>query len=178
MIIGNYLELDKSNERFFHLAINGGDLNSSRARCGLIANFISYYVALNYDNNKNIINSLSTILNELIENAAKYSAIHYDPVDIHIADRKNFLIVEVCNIITEKQLEALKELSPVLIDHEKAHEMYFETIRNSLNNNYSKIGLLMVINYFNVLISLKVSEAIKGDLYRLIMQVKIDIKEL
>ena len=68
-------------------------------KCSLIANFFGNYQAESYkENKKQIVSTISTISNELLENAIKFSEKDYSDISISIKKHDSSILIQVNNI--------------------------------------------------------------------------------
>jgi len=180
MIIGPYVPFFDINDVVLHVNVKAGEMHREWTKCGLISNFIASYVTLSCHSEKSILNSLSVILNELIENAVKYYFTNSDDtINILVSRKGDDVFLKVKNRTNAANYEILQEAARDLIDPDKANDKYFEKLRNIVpNQNSSGIGLLMIISFFKVQMSFQLQNIEGTELYDASVQVKIDIKEL
>jgi len=178
ILVGNYFS-DIDNNYLININVQVNDIVKYWSKCGIIANFGSSYVSLNYPNFKNISNSISYILNELIENAIKYSFSKEDIMKIVIAIENNQVILEVKNTINKRQYELFFPIVENLQNFDDANDKYLKKIgQTSSNVNESGIGLLSIINFFKGQICVKFAENNKNNNFETFLQVKINIEDL
>ena len=180
MIIGPYVPFFDINDVVLHVNVKAGEMHRAWTKCGLISNFIASYVTLSCPSEKSILNSLSVILNELIENAVKYYFTNNDDtINILVSRKDDNVYLKVKNRTNTANYMILQEAARVLIDQEKSNEKYFEKLIHIVpNQNTSGIGLLMIISFFKVQMSFQLQSIDGTELCDVSVQVKIDMKEL
>ncbi len=90
------------------------DLVTEWRRCGMIADFMADYMVHGFERRETARSVLSTVMNELVENAAKFSADTRAPARASIRHHGELVHLEVRNEATEKHVQTLRELLPVL----------------------------------------------------------------
>ncbi|MGL4369552.1 MAG: hypothetical protein ACRCUT_07760 [Spirochaetota bacterium] len=180
MIIGQYVPFFDLSDVFLHVNVKAREMNSSWTKCGLISNFIASYATFSSPSEKSILNSLSVITNELIENAVKYYFTNNDDtINILVANKDEHLYLKIKNRTNAANYAVLQNVALDLIDSDKANDKYFEKLRSIVPNQISSgIGLLMIISFFKVQMSFQLQEIEGTGLYDVSVQVKIDLKEL
>ncbi|MBN1410797.1 MAG: hypothetical protein JW969_08120 [Spirochaetales bacterium] len=178
--IGNFdNNLVSSGRYLLKINVKIKDIFDYWNKCGMIANFGSSYLAMNCPNNRNIANSISYVLNELLENAVKYSCSPDNIIEIYLAKTNNHIIMDVVNFINKKMYEPLNNALVNLQDSEKANTMYFKRLTTAAARNMdSGMGLLSIINFFQGEISARFRELPENDLYETEIQVKMNIEDL
>jgi hypothetical protein len=90
------------------------DLVTEWRRCGMIADFMADYMGQGFERPDTARSVLSTVMNELVENAAKFSADPRAPARASIRHHGEVVHLEVRNEATEKHVQGLRELLPAL----------------------------------------------------------------
>lgn len=120
-------------------------------RCGALADFIAKFYANNSIANDPNENLISTIFNELIENAAKYSTKRDTTIKIDLSLYNTILKMQVENFSTETNFRLLREQAELLFNSTDLDEMYVEKMENKLlGGEDSGIGLLMLIKDYPI----------------------------
>lgn len=177
--IGDYRQSFVDESSLLDISICPQDVHNYWNRCGLISNFSSYYISMAFPQHKSIVNSLSMILNELLENAVKYSVYDREPINMAVRIVDGEIIVEASNSINKEEYDRIESLVSELTDNEIVNQKYFEMLKdNALSHHKSGIGLFTIINYFNVHLSFKIAAHSSDELMTLTIQVKIDIDNL
>ena len=179
--VGDFMNSNIMDNKILNLCLNPKDIMKFWDRCGLVSNFSSNYLFIYSQNQKqkNICNSLSVILNELIENAVKYSTDKDSLIYLDLYNLKGFIIVEIANYVSKDKADNFKQIAGTLSDKEKVNSNYLDLIcKNSSEDQISGIGLATLINYFNVDFSFKFNGPDQSNLYKISIQTKINIEEL
>jgi hypothetical protein len=171
-IIGKYDLLPSTlpSEGEVAIIVQPIDLMTHWRRCGLMADFAAtFYSYVQIDHiNKNLI---STIFNELVENATKYSVKKGGDVRIIMKMFNNVLKIQIENNTTRQFFERLKSHLKYLSEAEDLEMIYFETLeQKSLDNPDSGIGLLLMMKDYPVQIGAKFIHDEENDNYRVIMR--------
>lgn len=181
ILYGDYVFLEdfKETSRLF-IRMPTEEIVHFWSRCGLIANFSSSYIALGCKTERNITNSLSFILNELLENSVKYSYAENELIEVNLLQKSGKIIMEVSNFITKDQFEKMSVEADEIINIKDISAKYIEKITsNAKNMNKSGLGLLSLINYYNVKISFRFIETDEiKHIYKLSVQIQANIEEL
>ncbi len=85
------------------------DLRSHPHGCGLVADFLAQFIAHDLGDRAVVVNVLSTILNELVQNAAKFSADREAPIEILLRRHGSSVQIDVANVSDERGVGALAE---------------------------------------------------------------------
>ena len=88
------------------------DLLAEWQRCGETADFLASYIAHHFDQPEQVVNVLSTILNELVENAIKFSADKRTMVSLGVSYYGNSVTMTATNPANASQVDEFR----VLID--------------------------------------------------------------
>lgn len=179
-LVGNYnTSIEKKDNYLIEMKIKVSDILKFWSKCGQISNFCSSYLSLNCPNCKHVSNSISFVLNELLENAVKYSQSKDEDVRILLAIDAFNIIVEVNNVINKRQFEIFFPIVNEMQNMKEANTKYFEKLGSiSKNQEESGIGLLSIINFFKGRISARFVENFKMKNVDAFIQVKINMKDL
>ncbi|MBT6119947.1 hypothetical protein HOH45_00600 [bacterium] len=166
VVYGLYNELDKvgvGNSEITMDFVIPLELMSEWERCGLISDYLARYEAFTFDDQELATQVLSTVINELLENAVKFSTDKNKIVNITIKHFGSFLSVEAVNNTDEKHalnlesyITKLKESSP--------EDFFFAQIeKNALvqSHNLSGLGLLTLVNDYEAKLGIKIQKKIK-----------------
>ncbi|WP_242344887.1 slr1658 superfamily regulator [Anaeromyxobacter terrae] len=105
------------------------DLVTEWRRCGMIADFMADYMVPGFEQRETARSVLSTVMNELVENAAKFSADTRSPARASIRHHGEVVHLEVRNEATEKHVQSLRELLPVLA-HDEATAVFRQRLQD------------------------------------------------
>jgi hypothetical protein len=177
MILGNYSEQEDKKDAI-KLKLTQTDLVKVWKRCGITANYGANYISYSQPDEKEIENSASMILNELLENAAKYSSARESTIEILITILDETVVFQVDNYIEERQFELFKKYVSELVYCEDINGMYFRKLQAFSENNDMKsgIGLLTIMSCFNPKIGFKFQRFNETNNYRVSVQAAIPLK--
>jgi hypothetical protein len=181
VIIGDYVDIFE-DKRVINLSFSLPvmEVMNFWSRCGLIANFGAAYMSVAHPSKNNIANSLSFILNELIENAVKYAEPRESIIELSILERGTTVVIEIANPVVKDQLGLLTEMAKNLTDREYVNAKYIDLLTASgKSSGKSGIGLLTIINYYQASLSFRISSAAEdGSTAKYSVQTKINLEEL
>lgn len=145
------------------------DLISHWKRCGMLSNFAAAFYAYAREESAFQENVISTVFNELIENATKYSVRRGAEVSIHMMLYDSVLKVQIENITTEHHFKRFKEHLANLLTHEDLDQLYFDTLAGkSEKNSESGIGLLLLIKDYHIKMGAHFKE--ENDQFKVVLQ--------
>ena len=151
VIIGDLVQNKDETSSMVKIILYPSDLVSYWSRCGLTADFGASFYSFCFPDSKNMRNSLSFILNEIVENAVKYSKEKISPITICLYKENNDLIFEVQNYITHDQNTIFKRYINHLHDISDLSDEYLKTIeRNAEFDEKSSLGLLTILSDFKL----------------------------
>lgn len=131
--------------RVIDLAIDPRHVTAHWQLCGSIADFISVFVLKGADERQ--MSTSSTIVNELVENAVKYSSPKADRVHLIAWLAPDTLTVEVRNPATVSQASQLRQVTDALPD--TATEVFIEAhAQRDQAGTLSQLGLMTIVHEF------------------------------
>ena len=136
-------------------------------KCSLIANFFGNYQAESYKENKTqIISAISTISNELLENAIKFSEKDYSDISISIKKHDSSILIQVTNISNKSHITRLQH-TLTRINNKNIAAFQIEKInKNAIeNSSFSEIGLINIAKDFSNKIGAKITPIESTNLY-------------
>ncbi|HRP69482.1 MAG TPA: histidine kinase [Turneriella sp.] len=142
------------------------DLMTHWKRCGLLADFIGAFYSFGnpprIDKDENMLMNLSTVVNELIENAAKFSR-QRAPVSIQLKHYSSILQIEVTNQTVHTVAQNFQKIANKLLS-ENIEELYFKSLeeRDENDNKTSGIGLMMILKDYPVQMAFRFKELEDG----------------
>lgn len=147
---------------FFHsqlsIAVSAADMNFYWKRCDVLSNFISQFYFHSYEAKKLDKNAISTIINELVENAAKYSDKENNTVYIEIKDLGTDLRLEVKNHVTP-WMKAIFENKIQTIKDGDINQLYFDALESRNNGSGSEgMGLLILLKDYQLKLAYEFNE--------------------
>ncbi|OQX29235.1 MAG: hypothetical protein B0D92_04780 [Spirochaeta sp. LUC14_002_19_P3] len=165
-LFGTFTDIDGEDcKSLATLQANAQDLSSSWNRCGMTANFLSQFFshffpykekAVDMISRDDAESTMSYILNELIENTAKYSNLDKPAVEVKLCLLDPELIFEVSNYIQIGHVEKFKSLCREILDNDP-QELYIKKIEANIDDDASESGLgyLTLINDYGVQLGFK-----------------------
>jgi hypothetical protein len=157
-ILGRY-EDHTEGEKALKLRLNHADLIRIWKRCGITADYGASYASYSYQDIEGVENTASTILNELIENAAKYSRGNQGDIEILITLKSDCIYFQVDNIIDEAHYCGFYEFAREMMQCGDVNSLYIEKIKAAAESGgeASGIGLLTILVNFNAGMGFKFS---------------------
>lgn len=145
------------------------DLITYWKRCGVLANFAAAFYAYTQDRPEGTANSLSTVFNELIENATKYSVKRKAEVVVHMMMYDSVIKMQIENLTTPVHFENFKVHFEKLLACEDLDSLYINLLANKdESSGESGIGLLLLMKDYPIKLGAKFET--NGDEYRVILQ--------
>lgn len=162
-----------------HLTLLPRDLALYWQRCGLTADFGASFAAFCFPEIKKTQNSLSFILNELVENAVKYSSELVKRIKITLFEKDGSLFFEVENYLSEEQQALLEKDIEALENCKDIEEFYSQAMERSMTGNSSHLGLVTILNDYKVGISFSFRSSKKDPSFRIVkIQVRINPEDI
>jgi hypothetical protein len=133
------------------------DLITHWRRCGIIANFVAeYHESGEKEIDKNIV---STIFNELIENASKYSTKRDSEIQIEVKRYNKILKMQVSNTSNQSYFESLINRLTLIINSQNLDDLFYdEMLKKESGDKQSEIGLLLIFKDYQVKLGAKLVE--------------------
>ena len=127
------------------------DLNAYWKRCGIMADFAAAFYAYAHEQPNFHKNVISTIFNELIENASKYSVKRDADVKIQMKLYDTVLKIEIVNSPPLSHFLKLQKHLTKLTESADLDELYIETLANKLEETPdSGMGLLILTKDYDL----------------------------
>ncbi len=153
------------------------DMMTYWRRCGLTANFVAGFYAYCYEESEAKANSLSTIINELLENAAKFSKAKEGKITLELKHYGNLLKIDIENITSKTLRDSFEEHVNKLVK-EDIEELYFQTLETKADDDpRSGLGLLMMLKDYSVRIGYGFQE-IDADTHIINVRTIINVEEI
>lgn len=154
------------------------DLIAYWKRCGVMADFAAAFYAYSRERPKEHENSISTVFNELIENATKYSVKRNGEVDIHMKLYNTVLKIQVENYTTESQFKGFQKELTKLTEAEDLDELYIDTLaKKTEDNSTSGIGLMLLVKDYKIKIGGQFHHIKETGQYKVIIQIYYYIEQ-
>ncbi|TGL88604.1 ATP-binding protein [Leptospira congkakensis] len=139
---------------FYHshlsISLSAIDMTFYWKRCDVLSNFISQFYFHSYESKRLDNNAISTIINELVENAAKYSDKENSKIFVEIKDLGTHLRVEVKNRVTP-WTKTIFENKIQTIQSGNIDQLYFEALETrNHGTGTTGIGLLMLLKDYQL----------------------------
>lgn len=158
-----YVPEARSPDAHIELSVNSFDLKTVWQRCGLLSNLVAGYISSAYFDegkgyNSEIFSSISTIFQELIENAAKFSLRREAPIRVRVNHYQRVTQIEVQNaslVANSRKFEAHLRVLFTAPDLDDLQVHILES--RSRDNLESGIGLLMLLKDYPVKIGVKIA---------------------
>lgn len=127
------------------------DLNAYWKRCGIMADFAAAFYAYAHDQPNIHKNIISTIFNELIENASKYSVKRDAEVEIQMKMYDKVLKIEVVNTTPPSHFYKLQKHMTKLAEAQDLDELYVQILSDKLGETPdSGMGLLILTKDYDL----------------------------
>ncbi len=159
------------------LGIQPIDMVTYWRRCSAVANFIADFYKKDKGDTEHE-NLISTVFNELIENASKYSTKRDSEIYIDLKLYNTVLLMQIKNVCNKLHYESLKHRLEKLLDPDTdLEELYVsEMEKKTHGDKNSGIGLLMLLKDYHIQIGAKF-ELFTDDLYNVTVQVYYFMEE-
>ena len=153
------------------LTLSPSELTAHWQRCGLISDFVAGYVATAYagdhrDAMSSIDTAISTVFQELIENAAKFSRKREAQVMVRVKHFSRVLMLEVENGTTPAFAQRFEEYLRAMQEQTDLDAVYLQILEGKTENaaaaQRSGIGLLMLRKDHGVRVGVRFSEDEQG----------------
>ena len=119
-------------------------------KCSLVADFFGAYQGISYKKNKEkAISILSTITNELLENAVKFSSNKDLDIKLKLQKMNDTISIETCNIGNKLNVENLIKFTEKL-ENEDQESIFIQNIETNIHsNNKSELGLISIVKDYS-----------------------------
>ncbi|MBT5856361.1 hypothetical protein HOH87_07010 [bacterium] len=180
-VYGVYLDKADRKKPLSHIdfKFNPIDFIAHWQRCGATANYLAEFQAYNFDNRKKVTNIMSTVLNELIENAVKFSADAHQEASISIYNYGETLTLQCVNTTQLKQANKFEAFIKTLMETE-VEELFLQQIMSAAEDDHtaSGLGLITLKKDFNAKIGAKIVPDTERRLYTIYIKVVLDVNTL
>jgi len=172
MIIGNYSDIADS-DRNISLSLLQADMRKNWHRCSSTADYGADYISAPMPAREKVRNSISMVLNELVENAVKYTPDQGESIEIRVIMEKNKVLFQVDNQIDEKSFKAFSRFAKVLVKDGK--KLYLEALKKTAaaaggKSAKSQIGLLTILDFFHLSFGFQFEQYKRRGRYRVSVQ--------
>lgn len=141
--IGDRIDFETDIDNYFALTFLPLDFFDNWERGSLLSDFAADYFRHNFPNDSEH-NLISTVLNELVENAVKFSKNNSQPVQVVLKKRNNLLLIQSSNTIPRHRQERFQKLCKELFLGD-LNELYVRKLDENLAQELSSgIGLILI----------------------------------
>lgn len=182
-ILGNWNDAPAgAEESVTLLGLDAADLSQSWRRCSLSADFLARYYSYYFPYREKAMdrisrdaaeNTISYILNELIENTAKYSDAADGGVEVAVRLRASDVLFQVSNHVSGKRAEEFTRFVSGLLGG-NAEELYVAALEK--DSESSGLGYLTMINDYGVSLGFMVKKN-TDDVFTVSVQASMKWKE-
>lgn len=132
-------------------------------RCGATADWAAHLLAYNFERRETATNVLSTVINELLENAVKFSSDKRRPIRLRVAQRGDRVVIETENAADAAQTHDLEtHLAAVFADR---GELFAKLIERAAAGETGApgVGLLVLRRDFGATLGVEIAPHASGD---------------
>ncbi|PJZ60696.1 slr1658 superfamily regulator [Leptospira adleri] len=164
-------------ESEFSLKLRPMDLRVQWKRCSLTADYISNFCSFPEQLDPDSANTISIVLNELIENAAKFSKDRKGEILLDLKYYSEILKIEIKNSTDEISKNKLENSISSLINR-NSDEIYLSKLKESSSQEVnSGIGLLLLSKDFPVRLGFLINDVSFGT-YEITVRAYLDLNEV
>ena len=155
--IGDKIDFEREIDNSFSLTFLPLDFFDHWNRASLMANFVADYYLHNFPDTGDH-NLISTVLNELIENAVKFSRNNSTAVEMTTRKRGSALLMRLKNCIPDRRIAPFLDVCHDLFNYD-LDELYLRKLTENADNSYaSGIGLILIKKDYSSALSFDFSE--------------------
>ncbi len=141
--LGDRIDFDGGIESAVTMRFLPLDMFDNWQRGSMLSDFTAQYFAHNFPSESET-GLISTVVNELVENAVKFSANNSQPVDLTLKKARRRLLVRASNSVPRHRCEPFIGVCKQLFERD-LDDLYVERIdENTLRREASGLGLLLV----------------------------------
>jgi hypothetical protein len=164
------------------LELDAKDISVSWRRCSLTADFLARYYSYYFPYREKATdrisrdaaeNMISYILNELVENTAKYTDARETAVEVEVHLRDADIVFQVTNRVTERRAGDFRQLMEKILTG-NAEALYLAQLEQESDG--SGLGYLTMINDYGVSLGLKIQRS-ADDVFTVSVQASMQWKE-
>jgi hypothetical protein len=119
------------------------DLVAHWKRCGMVADFLAHFLAYNFEDAAGATNIISTVLNEILENAVKFSADKHTKIALSLKHTGEQLEIETTNVAAKKDVETLARRMERLLT-EDVEELFVQQLEHTAVADSTASGLGLI----------------------------------
>ena len=165
-------------ESELQFSISPKEFQEEWSRCSLTADFLSHYIVSGKEPSPQVINTTSTIINELIENAVKFSSTYDNSILLTVQKKTNLMSFETLNFSSEK--DTIKFSTHIQKALSKDPDLFLlEQINLSLTQKSgSGLGFISILSHFNTKFGVKIiPHDAKNQLFKIYLKVILKQEE-
>ena len=141
--IGDKIDFEKDTENFFSITFLPLDVFDDWERGSKLSNFIADYYLHDFSSETDH-NLISTVFNELIENAVKFSRNNSFPIEVVAKKRHGNLLAKVTNTLPKHRRDPFMNTCRDLFNKD-LEELYLKRIEDGIEDeSASGIGLILI----------------------------------
>ena len=149
IIIGDTIDFERDIETTFEFNFLPLDIFDDWSRVSSLSDFIAEYFESYFDS-KAAHNVISTIFNEFIENAVKFTKNNSQPINIIVKKRDDNLISRITNTIPGNRKTKFIEICEELFTKDLEDLFLTKIEEGSNDNSKSGIGLILIKKDYHV----------------------------
>jgi hypothetical protein len=154
------------------------DLVAHWRRCSISADFLASYMAYDFADRPVAMNVLSTVINELIENAAKFSVDKRQPVRIAVHQHGDVVRIEASNASAAERVEAFRlRLSEILSADPEALFLRHLEAAAAAPPGTPGVGLVVLRKDYRAVLGAQIAPRADG-LFDVTVQVRLPTEEI
>jgi len=148
-------------------------------RCGMTADYLADFLAYAYEHREVAKNVVSTVVNELIENAVKFSPDKSRPIWVSVRNLGSALQLETVNFADESQVASFQKTLATLAQG-KAEDLFLAQIDRSPSGDQtgSGVGLIVLCRDYSATLAVRAVPDEEPARYRVTVQVTLSEEEI
>jgi hypothetical protein len=157
----------------------GVDLITEWSRCSTVADFIAQYLAANFERREVAARVISTVLNELVENATKFAAGPQYPVMLEARHLGDTLRLQISNVTDAERARAFAGRLDELLEGDP-NQLFVKRLHEPVSGigRGAGIGLLILIKDYGARLAVRILPRQPAQLYDIDVQVTLDSAEI
>ncbi|MCF6334315.1 MAG: hypothetical protein L3J12_01055 [Spirochaetales bacterium] len=149
ILIGDEIEFEKDIETTFTFSFLPLDIFDNWERVGSLSDFVAEYFK-SYFINSAAYNVISTVFNEFIENAVKFTKNNSQPIIVTVKKRNNYLLSRITNTIPVKRKDAFIGICNELFSKD-LDTLFLKRVEEGVEDRKkSGIGLILIKKDYQV----------------------------
>ncbi|MCB9670089.1 MAG: hypothetical protein H6734_11500 [Alphaproteobacteria bacterium] len=155
------------------------DLVAHWRRCGMTADFLAYFLSHAFRNPDSALGTLSTVINELLENAVKFSADKRVPVVLSLSHFGEVIGITATNTCRDAHAERfagfLERLRTEDID-----DLFVSQIEHNAESaqGESGLGIITMVKDYGASLAVRITPAEGGEGHDVVVRVVLNAEEL